>query len=147
MARSDLPTPQRETIMPDERSPIDSAPNNGAAGVAICQGCCCARTVYGSQNPAALARAERLSDVVRDHGGTATVTECLGPCSHADVVVVRPSRDGRRLGARPVWLEYLYNDALFEKVAEWVSNGGPGVADIPDALADLTFTSTTQHTK
>jgi (2Fe-2S) ferredoxin len=60
-------------------------------------------------------------------------SECLGPCEQADVVVVRPSPDGRRHGGRPVWFG-LVDEYSAERLLEWVAAGGPGLAPIPDLL-------------
>jgi (2Fe-2S) ferredoxin len=60
-------------------------------------------------------------------------SSCLDRCDYADVVVVRPSPEGRRRGGRPVW--FGFTDAYAaERVAGWVDAGGPGIADIPEDL-------------
>lgn len=64
------------------------------------------------------------------------VSDCLDACQEANVVVVGPSPDGRRSGARPVWLSGVLSEETTEEVAVWVREGGPGVTD-PPGLLDL----------
>ena len=113
MARNDLPT------------------------VTVCRGCCCgtAKKRPGVDHDA------RLADL-RDrlHGlATVRVTDCLGPCERSDVMVVSPSPSARRTGARPVWLGQLNGRHEPAAVADWVRDGGPGVADLPESLGRSPF--------
>lgn len=69
-----------------------------------------------------------------------TVADCLGPCDEKDVMVVRPSKEGRRAGARPVWLAWTGDDDTAATVLDWVRAGGPGVAELPSTLDGNVFT-------
>lgn len=62
------------------------------------------------------------------------MTGCLDRCEYADVVVVRPSREGRRRGGRPVWLGLSDADVL-DRLRDWVGDGGPGMVDMPVELS------------
>nr|WP_156002989.1 (2Fe-2S) ferredoxin domain-containing protein [Streptomonospora sp. PA3] len=60
---------------------------------------------------------------------------CLGPCFQANVVVVQPSSEGRERGGRPVWLGEFSEDGLIDDLGDWIREGGPGAAPLPEALA------------
>ncbi|MDT0164825.1 hypothetical protein Q9R32_04580 [Actinotalea sp. AC32] len=62
------------------------------------------------------------------------LVECLDECERGDVVVVRPSPQGRRCGGRPVWFEQLAGPERSEALARWLGSGGPGLAALPDEL-------------
>ncbi|WP_242625106.1 (2Fe-2S) ferredoxin domain-containing protein [Krasilnikovia cinnamomea] len=106
-----------------------------AAGLVTCRGCCCG-------NPAKHPDVDHggelrtLQQFAADHPDTVrlTTSDCLGPCEHANVLVVRPSPDGRRAGGRPVWLARLDAHAL-RTLQVWLAAGGPGLADVPEYLA------------
>jgi hypothetical protein len=106
----------------------------GPVGVVVCRGCCCGSA---SKHPDVdhTARLEQLRRFAAAHPAVATVQTslCLGPCEHADVIVVRPSPAGRRLGGRPVWFGLLDDHAL-DRLRAWVADGGPGIVAIPDDL-------------
>ncbi|MDI6099586.1 hypothetical protein QLQ12_13360 [Actinoplanes sp. NEAU-A12] len=59
---------------------------------------------------------------------------CLDACSQSNVVVVHPAPEARRAGARPVWFGLVLDDAVVEDLAQWVRDGGPGVARMPAVL-------------
>lgn len=122
---------QRMIRVPKKPKP---APATGP-GLAVCHGCCCARDDAKRRSPADFARLERLRAATTDADGRVTVIDCLGPCEHSDVVVVRPSPAGRAEGGRPVWLGWV-GDYEIDLICEWLAEGGPGVADQP-ALLDL----------
>jgi (2Fe-2S) ferredoxin len=104
-------------------------------GLVVCRGCCCgnAERDPGTDHSGQLTRLERFA-----HGVPARLlvrtTECLGPCEQANVVVVRPSAAGRRLGGRPVWLGLVNDDDAVGLLERWVDAGGPGRAELPAAL-------------
>ncbi len=62
-------------------------------------------------------------------------TDCLGLCASANVVVVRPSGEGRRRGGRAVWIGLALDDDCTEEIIQWAAAGGPGIAEPPPALA------------
>ncbi|GII90651.1 hypothetical protein Ssi02_08820 [Sinosporangium siamense] len=71
----------------------------------------------------------RLSEVAE-----VRVVDCLDVCEQANVIVVRPSREGRAAGGRPVWLGLVNQAEAADDIAAWVRAGGPGLADPPDIL-------------
>lgn len=69
------------------------------------------------------------------------VSDCLDACEHSNVVVVSPAAGhrqdrGKAKGRRtkPVWLSGILTDALAEAVVDWVVEGGPGEAELPEVL-------------
>lgn len=99
----------------------------GRTGLVMCEGCCCGRRGLDTGRLRDFAAANPAVAEVR-------VTGCLNRCDYADVLVVRPSPDGRRAGGRPVWLGVV-DDAALDLVREWVDAGGPGLAELPARLA------------
>ncbi|OLT26417.1 hypothetical protein BJF83_21140 [Nocardiopsis sp. CNR-923] len=103
----------------------------------VCRGCCCGRKkkVPGVDHKAQLARLSAIDD---RSGCTVPVrtSKCLGICFQRNVVVVQPSQEGRTAGGRPVWLGGITDEALVEAIDDWIVRGGPGLAPLPDALAD-----------
>lgn len=97
-------------------------------GLVVCQGCCC-----GRDRPD---RSAALRDFCAGRPDTVRLLEtgCLNRCDYADVVVVRPSPEGRRRGGRPTWFGFA-DDHAVDRLREWIDAGGPGVADLPDDLA------------
>ncbi|GAA3198616.1 (2Fe-2S) ferredoxin domain-containing protein [Actinocorallia longicatena] len=86
----------------------------------VCRGCCC-----GSEQKSPQVDHAGLLARLRGIDGVAVRTsECLGPCSQANVVVVR------RPGERPVWLALMNSAAAVGDLEEWLSRGGP----LPDTL-------------
>jgi hypothetical protein len=108
--------------------------DDGRVGIVVCRGCCCGSPEKRPEVDHA-GRLNRWERFVRDRPTAASVrtSPCLGPCEHADVVVVLPSPAARRRGARPVWFG-LVDDHAFGRLLSWVDEGGPGVA-MPDDLA------------
>lgn len=106
-----------------------------AAGVVACRGCCCGSTDKhpGVDHAAELQMLERFAEA-NPHTVRLRTSDCLGPCEHANVVVVRPSPAGRRAGGRPIWLARLDAHAL-RTLQAWVKAGGPGLAVVPEYLA------------
>ena len=68
-------------------------------------------------------------------GTIVRTSDCLGPCSRKDVLVVQPSQEMRMSGSRPVWLGWLGDRDSIRDLAGWVLGGGPGQEAIPDGLA------------
>jgi (2Fe-2S) ferredoxin len=65
-------------------------------------------------------------------------TDCLGPCSEANVVFVY-------LDGRPVWLRRVNDVERFETVLAWLRASladGNGGSRLPPALAERSFTWT-----
>jgi hypothetical protein len=102
----------------------------------VCRGCCCGNeTRDPSLDHAAQLAALRRSAAARAGRVTLRTTDCLGPCSQANVVVVRPSPGARRRGGRPVWLAFIRDGGSLDDLERWLDAGGPGVAPLPDTLS------------
>ncbi|MCX4820425.1 (2Fe-2S) ferredoxin domain-containing protein [Streptomyces sp. NBC_01142] len=101
----------------------------------VCRGCCCgdARKHPGTDHEGQLAR---LREAAAASGGRLAVrtSECLGPCGQANVIVVQPSTEGRRRGARASWIGWALDDDCIDDVLAWVRAGGPGLAEPPETL-------------
>ncbi|HEX4360024.1 MAG TPA: (2Fe-2S) ferredoxin domain-containing protein [Pseudonocardia sp.] len=117
----------------DEARPIPGRYRQ--AGVVVCRGCCCGNQRRDPVTDHA-GQLVRLHDLARARPAELTVrtSECLGPCAHANVVVVRPSPDGRRLGGRPVWFAFIAGTRVLSLLEDWLADGGPGLAAVPDEL-------------
>ncbi|MBE2998471.1 (2Fe-2S) ferredoxin domain-containing protein [Nocardiopsis sp. HNM0947] len=103
----------------------------------VCRGCCCGTTkkVPGVDHEAQFARLSAIDDHT---GRTVPVrrSKCLDICFEANVVVVQPSAKGRAAGGRPVWLGRVTDDELVEALDDWIFEGGPGLAPLPEPLRD-----------
>ncbi|PVG80693.1 hypothetical protein DDE18_21725 [Nocardioides gansuensis] len=101
----------------------------------MCRGCCCGTS-------------RKHPEV--DHDGIAEVLEraigpdaelvrvdCLWACDLSNVVVVNPTAQARRQGARPAWVTQVNTLERARAVAQWVRQGGPGVADPPGDLGEV----------
>jgi (2Fe-2S) ferredoxin len=102
----------------------------------VCRGCCCgnSRKDPRTDHTAQLRRLEGIADE-RPSQVSVRTSDCLGPCDQANVVVVRPSADGRRGGGRPVWFALVRDLGAIDLLEEWLADGGPGLAPIPDLLS------------
>ncbi|MBT2364403.1 (2Fe-2S) ferredoxin domain-containing protein [Streptomyces sp. ISL-10] len=101
----------------------------------VCRGCCCGdpRKNPGTDHAGQLAR---LRDAAGASGGRLAVrtSDCLGPCGQANVIVVQPSTEGRRRGARAAWIGWALDDDATDDVIAWAEAGGPGIAEPPATL-------------
>jgi (2Fe-2S) ferredoxin len=110
-----------------------------AAGciIRVCRDCCCGteRKHPGVDHDSLLARLEAGTR------GAARVlrSACLLACDASNVLVVTPSRQGRRSGGRPVWVGGVLDDEAVDDVVAWVRSGGPGVAPLPPRLQGRVF--------
>ncbi|MEV6397977.1 (2Fe-2S) ferredoxin domain-containing protein [Streptomyces sp. NPDC051907] len=95
----------------------------------VCRGCCCgdARKHPGTDHQGQL-------DRLRAAGVQVRTSDCLGPCGQANVIVVQPSTEGRRRGARAAWIGWALDDDCVDDVLAWVRAGGPGMAEAPQTL-------------
>ena len=122
--------------------------------VLVCHGCCCA-TVNKHPDVDHLGHLRQIeaavsaADVAR---ARVRVTDCLGPCSRSNVVVIRPRTAGQRhlgLNAPPerraVWLGHLLDDRAIGSLTGWLRVGGPVHARLPTALADHRFDPTNEQ--
>lgn len=103
----------------------------------VCRGCCCGmeRRSPGVDHKAILAR--MLEQAAQS--ATVRVADCLGPCERADIVVVGPPREGRRQGARTVWVARVSSPAVAEALGEWTHAGGAGIAEAPPVVTARVF--------
>jgi (2Fe-2S) ferredoxin len=100
--------------------------------VTVCRGCCCGTTHKHPRIPHAEHLA-RLKRAVQGHANV-RITDCLGPCEQSNVVVISPSRLGRAAGGRPSWFGFVLDTAAIDDLADWISTGGPGLAEHPTSL-------------
>ncbi|MFE3494629.1 (2Fe-2S) ferredoxin domain-containing protein [Streptomyces sp. NPDC059175] len=102
----------------------------------VCRGCCCgdARKNPGPDHTGQLARLRAAAEA---SGGRIAVrtSDCLGPCGQANVIVVQPSTEARRRGARAVWIGFALDDDATDEVLAWAEAGGPGVAEPSPTLS------------
>lgn len=88
---------------------------------------------------------------MHDHAGNdipVRTSDCLDVCSRANIVVVHPSAQGRSRGGRPVWFGDMTEDPLIEDLDDWIFEGGPGIAPVPESLVShVTSGSTKKATK
>lgn len=101
----------------------------------VCRGCCCgdARKHPGTDHAGQLARLRRAAEG-SDGRFAVRTTDCLGPCGQANVIVVQPSAEGRRRGARAAWIGWALDDDATGDVIDWAEAGGPGLAEPPATL-------------
>jgi len=99
----------------------------------VCRGCCC-----GTDDPhAASAWLRALRRALPST--KIQVSDCLGPCDHRDVIVIRPQLQGKHRSHRPVWLAWMGSQSALEDLVTWVKAGGPGQAPCPGSLELNTF--------
>lgn len=100
--------------------------------VTVCRGCCCGTNKHPDVDHAS--HLQRLSTALSGYARI-RVTGCLNSCEHSNVIVVSPSPTARAVGARGIWLRQVLDDDTLAAVVGWVRAGGPGVQEIPPALA------------
>ncbi|WP_045299696.1 hypothetical protein [Saccharothrix sp. ST-888] len=108
------------------------AARTAAVDVLLCRGCCCGSAAKrpGTDHPGQLsALAEAVEDLP---AANLVVTDCLGPCELANVVVVRTR--GRLPGERrtaPVWFGNVTDPSDTADLCAWVRQLGLGVERVP----------------
>jgi hypothetical protein len=109
--------------------------------IAVCAGCCCGHPESGGPKtpPRTLKPAIRRRMKAAELDGTARVafTDCLGPCSEANVVFL--FLDGRAVWLRRMNTEMLY-DAFFAWLRDALSDGAAPA--LPSVLRARSFTWT-----
>ena len=109
--------------------------------IAVCAGCCCGHPESGGPKtpPRTLKPAIRRRMKAAALDGTARVafTDCLGPCSEANVVFL--FLDGRAVWLRRMNTELLY-DAFFAWLRDALSDGAAPA--LPSVLRARSFTWT-----
>jgi (2Fe-2S) ferredoxin len=105
--------------------------------VTVCRGCCCGN----AEKHPRVDHADLLERLRRAVEGSANlrITDCLGLCQRSNVVVVSPSRHARRFG-RPTWFGYVLDSDVVSHIADWVRDGGPGLANHHPELDLHSFT-------
>ncbi|RGC66979.1 hypothetical protein C5N14_21220 [Micromonospora sp. MW-13] len=116
-------------------------PIRGGCTVTVCRDCCCGSTtkhpeVDHDAQFRALERALSPPHQVR-------ASRCLDRCTQSNVIVVHPTPQARRGGARPVWFGLVVDDQVTTDIADWVQAGGPGHAPLSDLLALSVITAPT----
>ena len=109
--------------------------------VAVCAGCCCGHPEPGGPKtpPRTLKPAirRRLKRAELDGVARVAFTDCLGPCSEANVLFLF-------LDGRPLWLRRMNTESLYDDFFAWlrglVSRGAP--TPMPSALHTRSFTWT-----
>ncbi len=106
--------------------------------ITVCRSCCCGT----DRKHPGVDHAGQLVALREGIGpaGRVRVSECLDACAESNVVVVAPSPEGRRAGARPMWISGVLAPETVEHVVAWVRDGGPGVSDPPGLLDLAVFT-------
>jgi hypothetical protein len=106
--------------------------------VTVCRGCCCGTERKHPDTD----HAAQLDALVAGIGetGRVRISDCLDSCEYSNVVVVGPSADARRAGARPVWISGVLDRRAVADIVAWVRRGGPGVALPSDVLDLMVFT-------
>ncbi|ONI80094.1 hypothetical protein ALI22I_42470 [Saccharothrix sp. ALI-22-I] len=95
----------------------------------VCRGCCCG-TAEKHPDIDHVGQLRRFREGVGPHA--VTVANCLSSCDFSNVVVVRPARGA---GVKPVWLGGVLTDEAVDGILDWVADGGPGRAPMPEGLA------------
>jgi hypothetical protein len=105
--------------------------------IRVCRDCCCGTEHKhpGVDHDGLLARLE-----VGTRGSARVLrSACLLACDESNVVVVTPSKAGRRAGGRPVWVRAVLEDESVDAINGWVALGGPGVVDAPADVQQRAF--------
>jgi len=105
-----------------------------------CTGCCCGHPERGGPKTAPGTLKREVRRAFRAAGGDGVLrlafTECLGPCSEANVVLVY-------LHGRPLWLRRMNGAEAFEALLDWArAAAANGATPLPPALAARSFTWT-----
>jgi (2Fe-2S) ferredoxin len=108
--------------------------------IAVCAGCCCGHPESGGPKtpPRTLKPAirRRLKAATLD-GARVAFTDCLGPCSEANVLFLY-------LDGQPRWLRRMNNESLYDVFFAWLrdalSNGT--ALKLPSVLEARSFTWT-----
>ena len=103
----------------------------------VCRGCCCgsARKHRRTDHEGQL---DDLRAASAAGGGTRVlVSDCLDRCDDSNVVLLRPSRQAKRAGAKPLWLGGVLSSAQTDLLSGWLRSGGPSAEPAPRSLLGL----------
>ncbi|HXU90971.1 MAG TPA: (2Fe-2S) ferredoxin domain-containing protein [Methylomirabilota bacterium] len=104
----------------------------------VCVGCCCGHAERGGPKTPPRTLKREMRRAFRDSGMQGRLrlafTDCLGPCSEANVVFLY-------LAGRPLWLRRVNNVDVFRRALDWaraaLDDGGD--RSLPPPLATLSF--------
>jgi cobaltochelatase CobN len=105
--------------------------------VFACVGCCCGHAERGGPKTPPRTLKREMRRAFRDSGLEGRLrlafTDCLGPCSEANVVFLY-------LAGRPVWLRRVNDVGTFTEILDWArATLGGGDARLPPSLAARSF--------
>jgi len=105
--------------------------------VFVCVGCCCGHADRGGPKTPPRTLKREMRRAFRDSGVEGRLrlafTDCLGPCSEANVVVLY-------LAGRPTWLRRVNDVDVFARILRWARGAvDGGEARLPTALAARSF--------
>jgi hypothetical protein len=109
--------------------------------VAVCAGCCCGhRDSGGPKTPPRTLKAairRRMRRGTLDGIARVAFTDCLGPCSEANVIFLF-------LDAQPLWLRRMNDEALYDAFFAWLEQAvaDGAVPSLPAELEARSFTWT-----
>ena len=106
--------------------------------IAVCAGCCCGHPETGGPKtpPRTLKPAirRRLKRAELEGRARVAFTDCLGPCSEANVLFLF-------LDGHPLWLRRMNSEALYDELFAWlrdaVANGASPL--LPATLRERSF--------
>jgi hypothetical protein len=106
--------------------------------IAVCAGCCCGHPESGGPKtpPRILKPAirRRMKGAALDGLARIAFTDCLGPCSEANVLFLL-------VDGRPIWLRRMNTESLYDAFFAWLRDAlSPGAAPaLPSVLAVRSF--------
>jgi cobaltochelatase CobN len=109
--------------------------------IAACAGCCCGHPETGGPKtpPRTLKPAirRRMKNAKLDGLARVAFTDCLGPCSEANVVFLF-------IDGAPLWFRRMNAEPLYDALFAWLREGltGGKKSPLPPELAERSFTWT-----
>jgi hypothetical protein len=105
--------------------------------IAVCAGCCCGHPESGGPKtpPRTLKPAirRRMKSAALDGLARIAFTDCLGPCSEANVLFLF-------LDGRPIWLRRMNTESLYDAFFAWLRDALRDAATaLPSVLAGRSF--------
>lgn len=99
--------------------------HSSAVDVVLCRGCCCGTQRKHPDFDHALQGLE-LREAAEKTGGKLRYSNCLGPCEHSNVAVVKQPEK------QALWFGGLLSTDLTDELARWIT--GQGTLPLPDSL-------------
>jgi len=105
--------------------------------VFVCVGCCCGHADRGGPKTPPRTLKREMRRAFRESGVEGRLrlafTDCLGPCSEANVVLLY-------LAGRPTWLRRVNDVEVFARILQWAHGAvDGGEARLPAPLAARSF--------